>query len=98
VSQRAVEAALGRLISDRGFRDEFFENAEAALGKHGLAVTTVELAGLRAVRRRIVESVAARVDAALKRDVTAAEAPRRAAILQFPIRGLAGCADEEFSG
>jgi len=67
LSQIATEQALGRLICDDTFRDEFYESPEAALNRLRLKLTPVELTGLLAIERDIVEVLARRLDDRIRR-------------------------------
>jgi hypothetical protein len=67
LSQIATEQALGRLISDDAFRDEFYENPEAALDRLRLKLTPVELTALLGIERDIVEVLARRLDDRIRR-------------------------------
>jgi hypothetical protein len=46
MSQSAVEGALGRLVTDRFFRDRFFQDPAGATTSAGLDLSEVELKGL----------------------------------------------------
>ena len=62
MSQRDVERALGRLLTDQGFRDEFFlEPARACLAL-GLQLTPQEVEALLRVPLPALASLGARLD------------------------------------
>jgi len=67
VSQRATEAALGRLICDDGFRREFFQDAAAAMARLGLYLTEVELDSLRRLSSQTIERIALSLDDRIRR-------------------------------
>lgn len=51
MSQDAVERTLGKLLTDEGFRHEFFANSSAATWNAGLALSPVELEALSRLSR-----------------------------------------------
>jgi hypothetical protein len=62
MSQRDVERALGRLLTDQGFRDEFFlEPARACLAL-GIQLTSQEVEALLRLPRSALESLEAGLD------------------------------------
>ena len=62
MSQRDVERTLGRLLTDQGFRDEFFlEPARACLAL-GIQLTPQEVEALLRVPRPTLASLGARLD------------------------------------
>ncbi len=67
MTQRAVEAALGKLICDGAFRFEFHKNAEGAAVQAGFDLTPVELASLHKIDLKSLEAFAARVDDRVQR-------------------------------
>jgi len=62
-----MEQALGRLICDDAFRDEFYARPEGALQKLGFQLSRVELTSLRNVDRDLVELLARRLDDRVRR-------------------------------
>lgn len=67
MSQQAVERALGRLVTDPGFRDRFFREPGRACLEVGLDLTAQEMAALRRVPARALAHLCAYVDARLCR-------------------------------
>jgi len=62
MSQRAVESALGRLLTDEEFRRRFFQEPVGACVQERFDLTALELQALRAVDRREVERLAQQLD------------------------------------
>ena len=62
MSQRAVERAVGKLVTDEGFRDEFFKDPSSACLRAGLELTWEELEALSRVPRAALAALSARVD------------------------------------
>ena len=62
MSQRAVEQALGKLITDEAFREAFFADAGAAALRAGLTLTPKELDALRRLPRTALDGLCACVD------------------------------------
>jgi hypothetical protein len=62
MSQRAVEMALGKLVTDEGFRGEFFKNPEAAVVRAGLELSHEEMDALSRVPRSALAALSARID------------------------------------
>ncbi len=67
MSQRAVEAALGKLICDGAFRSEFHNDAEGAAVQAGFDLTPVELASLHRIGIEALEAFASSVDDRVQR-------------------------------
>ena len=67
MSQRALEAALGRLICDDAFRREFAEDCEGASIRAGFQLTPLELRSLRKIRSEAIEQFAPLVDDCVRR-------------------------------
>jgi hypothetical protein len=62
MSQRDVERALGRLVTDEGFREEFFEDTESAVLHAGLDLSPEELDALTRTPRTAVAALGVRID------------------------------------
>jgi len=62
MSQRDVERTLGRLLTDQGFRDEFFLDHARACLTLGIQLTSQEVEALLRVPRPAVASLGARLD------------------------------------
>ncbi len=62
MSQRDVERTLGRLLTDQGFRDEFFRDPAHACLQVGIQLTPQEVEALLAVPRSALASLDARLD------------------------------------
>jgi hypothetical protein len=62
MSQGAVERAVGKLITDEGFRDAFYRNPDAAILASGLDLTRQELVALLRIPREVVARFCARLD------------------------------------
>jgi|MudIll2142460700_1097286.scaffolds.fasta_scaffold66711_1 hypothetical protein len=67
MSQRALEAALGRLICDDSFRREFWEDSEAASIRAGFQLTPLELRSLRKIQTEAIEQFTPHVDDCIRR-------------------------------
>ncbi|MBI4516751.1 MAG: hypothetical protein HY699_13150 [Deltaproteobacteria bacterium] len=67
MSQRAVEAALGKLICDDSFRRDFYQDAEAAAARAGFFLTPIELASLHKIEPEAIEVFVAHVDDRVRR-------------------------------
>jgi len=59
MSQQAVEKALGKLVTDEGFREEFFRNPGFASVRAGLELSREELDALLRISRRALATLAA---------------------------------------
>ena len=67
LSQKATEAALGRLICDDAFRRAFREDSRATAVRFGLDLTEIELDSLSAISRHLIEGLAERLDDRIRR-------------------------------
>lgn len=67
MSQRAFEAALGRVICDDAFRREFYDDAEAAVIRAGFHLTVDEFSSLRKITLRAIEAFVRHVDDRVRR-------------------------------
>ena len=67
MSQRAFEAALGKLICDDAFRREFCEDPEETATRAGFKLTPVELSSLRRVDLDAIEAFVIHVDDRVRR-------------------------------
>jgi hypothetical protein len=62
MSQRDVERTLGRLITDQGFRDDFFLDPARACLQVGIQLTPLEVEALLRVPYPAITSLAACLD------------------------------------
>jgi hypothetical protein len=62
MSQRDVERALGRLLTDEGFQQDFFRDPARACLLLGLQLTPQEVEALLRVPRLTLTSLGARLD------------------------------------
>ena len=62
MSQRDVERSLGRLLTDEGFRDNFFRDPGQACLALGIQLTPHEVEALLRVPRPALVSLGARLD------------------------------------
>jgi hypothetical protein len=62
MSQRVVERAVGKLVTDEGFRDSFFRDPETASLKAGLELSPEELDALMHIPRAALAALSARLD------------------------------------
>ena len=62
MSQRDVERTLGRLLTDAGFRRDFFRNPARACLELGVQLATHEVDALMRVPTRRLASLAAQLD------------------------------------
>jgi hypothetical protein len=70
VTQRSIEAVIGRLVTDEAFRASFLEDPRDALAQlveRGLHLTSSEIAALIAMDGQIWERVADQVDPRLQK-------------------------------
>jgi len=62
MSQRALEAALGKLVCDSSFRLAFHRRPEEAVARAGFELTPVELGSLHKIEIEALETFAAHLD------------------------------------
>ena len=62
MSQRAVEKTLGRLVTDEGFREQFFRDPPSASLRIGVELSAEELEALVRVPRSALASLCACLD------------------------------------
>jgi hypothetical protein len=62
MSQRALEAALGKLVCDSGFRLAFLRDPEETVARAGFELTPVELGSLHKIEHEAIEAFAVHVD------------------------------------
>lgn len=62
MSQRIVERAVGKLVTDEGFRDAFFRDPKAASLQAGLELSAEELDALSRIPRPALAALNARLD------------------------------------
>ena len=62
MSQRSVERTIGKLVTDQGFREEFFRSPEAASLPIGVELTAEEIDALRRIPRSALAEFSARLD------------------------------------
>ena len=70
MSHKCVEAIIGKLATDEGFRRRFLEDAMAALDevrKLGVELTPVEIQALSAMDRDVIRSFASGIDQRLQK-------------------------------
>lgn len=62
MTQRAVEQALGRLVTDEHFRREFSRDPFRASFEAGFALTSIELTALAALGERELDRLGCQLD------------------------------------
>lgn len=67
MSQRALEAALGKLVCDDTFRRAFYDDAEVEAARAGFQLTWVELNSLRKISRNALDRFASHLDDRVRR-------------------------------
>ena len=67
MTQQAVERAIGKLVTDAGFRERFYVDAEVATWEAGLPLSDVELEALSKLSRDAVVRFSEGVDARIRR-------------------------------
>jgi|ERR1700687_1670219 len=73
MSQRGVEGLLGRLITDGGFRERFYEEPAAICVDEAMDVTTRELEAILALKQPRIEDFAKLLDSRIVRAVVSGE-------------------------
>jgi hypothetical protein len=67
MSQRSVEQALGKLVTDEGFRDQFFGDRIGASLRAGLELSPEEMDALSRIPRSALEQLSERIDDRISR-------------------------------
>jgi hypothetical protein len=67
MSQRAVERALGKLLTDEAFRETFFRAPGAACVEAGLELSAEELEALRRLSCSALGELSATIDDRIRR-------------------------------
>jgi hypothetical protein len=62
MSQPVVERAIGKLVTDEGFRDAFFRDPDTASLRAGLDLTPEELDALSRIPRAALAALSTRLD------------------------------------
>ena len=62
MSQRVVERAVGKLVTDEGFRNRFFRNPEKASFNEGLNLSRQELEALARIPKAALAALSERLD------------------------------------
>jgi hypothetical protein len=62
MSQKALEAALGKLVCDTSFRWAFHRCPEEAVAREGFELTPVELGSLYKIELEALDAFAANID------------------------------------
>jgi hypothetical protein len=62
MSQRVVERAVGKLVTDEGFRNAFFRDPKVASLQAGLELSAEELDALARIPRPALAALSARLD------------------------------------
>jgi hypothetical protein len=77
MSQRALESAIGKLLTDDAFRGRFFEHPAAASLCAGLDLSSAELDALARIPPRLLAQLSASLDARICR-LACEDSPRSA--------------------
>jgi len=70
MSHKCVEAIIGKLATDEGFRRRFLEDAVGALEElrtHGVELTPIEVQALAGMDREVIRSFARGIDQRLQK-------------------------------
>ena len=67
MSQQAVERAIGKLVTDDAFREQFGADSVAASRQAGLSLSMAELAALSRIPRLTLEALASCLDDGIRR-------------------------------
>jgi hypothetical protein len=62
MSQKAVEQALGKLVTDEGFRERYFRDPGGAAVQAGLELSAAEIEALAQAPRRLLGALGRRLD------------------------------------
>ena len=73
MSQRGVEGLLGRLITDKDFRERFYEEPAAVCVEEAMEVTARELEAVFALKEPQIEDFSKQLDAHIVRAVVNGE-------------------------
>jgi hypothetical protein len=79
-SHSAVEALLGRMLTDAAFRRRFFTEPADACEENGYQLTVLQLAALQELDMRMIERFARRLDRRIVRAALPAPKPRSARV------------------
>ena len=67
MTQQAVERALGKLLTDENFREQFFASPELACWEAGFALSPVELEALSRVSNEALTQLSEALDKRISR-------------------------------
>jgi hypothetical protein len=62
MSQRGVERVVGKLVTDEGFRDRFFDDPAGASLRIGVELSPDELDALKRIRPEALNALCASID------------------------------------
>jgi hypothetical protein len=79
MSQRGVERALGKLVTDEAFREAYFQDPDAAAWRAGIELSREEAAALSRIPRRLLAAITRQLDDR---------------ICRLALPGQAGCAED----